>query len=953
MVPGWRSNFSAVRALEEENRRLRAEADRLKLELDRHRSDLLRTASAWRDERRWRIQAEHAWREGFSSFFRWIDNAIFGVTCFSNDGVAVQANRAVLRLLDYSREEYLGKRVEEVVADEGVVGKILEARNGGEVPEQYPVHLRAKNGVLKPVILSCQPFENGPMSGLCCHVQPLPRFERDRDRHQNHMIFRQLAGKMREVIWLTDVEKTRTCYISPAVEDILGISPETLYRNPTAFLEAIHPADRERVKAALPKQKTGEYCEEYRLLLRDGSTRWVRDRAIPVFNKAGEVYRVAGIVEDITALKGAEMTLGIRAKQQKALADLGRMAMEKPGMQEVFEETVELIAQTLDVEFCKILEVDPETNDFLMRACVGWPAEMVGRAKISHGEASQAAFTLASEYPVVVDNLMAERRFEGAGLLWNWGARSGITVRIGQRNRPYGVLGVHSRVARSFSHDDVHFVEAAANLLAATLDRVAAEARQEKLSLELIIERQRLNDILATVPGIVWELQWDDVGKEMTITFVSDHVEALTGFPREMWVGNTDFWVKRLHPDDREEVLANIRRGFEGGEMAANSRCRLISAKNETIWLESRKQIFRDCAGKPAGLRGVLVNITPQVQAEMESRTASERFRSFMDHTPVIAFIKDTEGRYVYGNKSFDEMVYRMQLDWMNKTDDELFPADTATWFRTHDLIAINEDRTVQSIEIKEDEKGRPRYWAVFKFPLTDNKGEKCIGAVGVDITERRQLEQEILQISDREQRRMGQDLHDGICQHLLGLALMSSTLADKMERDEQPRGKEVRDISQLLYDAVGLARGLMRGLHLVNLEGGGLASALEEFCQTTSRLFGKNVELSIPRNFVVSDRDLATHLFRITQEATNNAIKHGNAALVTVVADEHEGGLRITVVDDGVGLPEEIPDTGMGIQTMKYRAELIGATLLLENREAGGAMMECHLAQRPEIVFE
>src|SRR5690606_27483865 len=143
----------------------------------------------------------------------------------------------------------------------------------------------------------------------------------------------------------------------------------------------------------------GTFREEYRLVFPDGSIRWVRDRAFPIRNKAGEVYRLAGIVEDITALKGAELALAARVRQQKALADLGRAAMEKKGLQEVVEETVETVARLLNVDFCKILEHRGESGDFLMRAGVGWPKEMVGRARIFAGEISQAGFAMKAEFP--------------------------------------------------------------------------------------------------------------------------------------------------------------------------------------------------------------------------------------------------------------------------------------------------------------------------------------------------------------------------------------------------------------------------------------------------------------------------------------------------------------------------------------------------------------------------
>lgn len=118
--------------------------------------------------------------------------------------------------------------------------------------------------------------------------------------------FRQLAEHIREVFWLTDPEKQQMLYISPAFETIWGISCGRLYASPGAWLESIHPDDRERVSlAARTKQATGEYDEEYRIIRPDGALRWIRDRAFPIRNEAGTVYRIAGLAEDITERRTA------------------------------------------------------------------------------------------------------------------------------------------------------------------------------------------------------------------------------------------------------------------------------------------------------------------------------------------------------------------------------------------------------------------------------------------------------------------------------------------------------------------------------------------------------------------------------------------------------------------------------------------------------------------------
>jgi PAS domain S-box-containing protein len=116
--------------------------------------------------------------------------------------------------------------------------------------------------------------------------------------------FQQLAENIREVFWMTNPEKTEMIYISPAYESIWGRSCGSLYASPRSWLEAIHPEDRDRVlQAALTKQVDGHYAEEYRIVRPDGSVRWILDRAFPVKDRDGKVYRIAGVAEDITDWK--------------------------------------------------------------------------------------------------------------------------------------------------------------------------------------------------------------------------------------------------------------------------------------------------------------------------------------------------------------------------------------------------------------------------------------------------------------------------------------------------------------------------------------------------------------------------------------------------------------------------------------------------------------------------
>ncbi|MDP9379167.1 MAG: PAS domain S-box protein [Chloroflexota bacterium] len=198
-----------------------------------------------------------------------------------------------------------------------------------------------------------------------------------------------------------------------------------------------------------------------------------------------------GYIRDITSRKAADEALEARARQQAAVAELGRRALASRDLSALMDEAVVIVARTLRIEYCKVLELLPEGDALLLRAGVGWKEGYVGRATVGRGSDSQAGYTLATGGPVVVDDLRAELRFAGPPLLHEHGVVSGISVPIPGHERPFGVLGAHTTSRRSFTADDVYFLQAIANVIATALER---EAFEEELSLERE-EAQRLEEL--------------------------------------------------------------------------------------------------------------------------------------------------------------------------------------------------------------------------------------------------------------------------------------------------------------------------------------------------------------------------------------------------------------------------------------------------------------------------
>lgn len=206
------------------------------------------------------------------------------------------------------------------------------------------------------------------------------------------------------------------------------------------------------------------------------------------------------------------------------------------------------------------------------------------------------------------------------------------------------------------------------------------------------------------------------------------------------------------------------------------------------------------------------------------------------------------------------------------------------------------------------------------------------------DITERKQLEKEILEISEREQRRIGQDLHDGLCQHLAGIELMSQVLQQKLVRRSKTAAAKAEDIAKNVREAISHTRLLARGLSPVTLESEGLMSALQELAINTEKIFRVSCRFECNPPVLVRDFPAATHLFRLAQEAVSNAIKHGKAKRILICLKEERGRLALSIVDNGVGFPAQILKTkGMGLRIMQSRAGMIGGTLAIERNAAGG----------------
>jgi signal transduction histidine kinase len=214
------------------------------------------------------------------------------------------------------------------------------------------------------------------------------------------------------------------------------------------------------------------------------------------------------------------------------------------------------------------------------------------------------------------------------------------------------------------------------------------------------------------------------------------------------------------------------------------------------------------------------------------------------------------------------------------------------------------------------------------------------------EIAERRRLEREIAGVSHYEQQRIGQDLHDGLCQYLTGIALSGKALAQKLNIRQIPEASDALKIAELTNTALTQTRSLVRGIAPVQLEMDGLMASLDELAANTKDIFNVNCTFECSEPVLLDDNTVATQLFRVAQEAVSNAVRHGRAQNIQITLCGHAGGASLVIQDDGRGFPANDQDSkGMGLRIMECRAKMIGAVLRLEKSPLKGVRVSCLLS--------
>jgi signal transduction histidine kinase len=214
------------------------------------------------------------------------------------------------------------------------------------------------------------------------------------------------------------------------------------------------------------------------------------------------------------------------------------------------------------------------------------------------------------------------------------------------------------------------------------------------------------------------------------------------------------------------------------------------------------------------------------------------------------------------------------------------------------------------------------------------------------EIARRKGLEGEILEISDREQQRLGQEIHDGLCQHLTAVAFMARSVALRLKNHRVINAGDIEKIAHLVNDAATDTRNLSRALHRIDVDAAGFITALEDLVDR--EIWRIPCRLEVKPSFHIEDDVAAGELYRIAREAVINANKHSEAREIVIRLERTGSEMVLRVIDDGVGFPSDLKTKrGLGAHIMGYRARLMGARLEIDSPRRGGTRVSCYLPDK------
>ncbi len=579
-----------------------------------------------------------------------VESITDGFLAVNNQGELTYLNRRAEQLLQARREELLDKNIWRELPE---TVKFL-------LPQSLPQLL--EDGKVYRAETYYEPFNSWfevraypYQEGVSLYLEDISaQKQAEQTLRESEVSFRLLAENSTDMISRQTVAGIYF-YVSPACYSLLGYIPSELIGH--SSFEFFHPDDliKHGPKLTTPVSLPLTYSIAYRFRHKNGHYLWLEStfRAIQE-PESGLVTELQVASRDVTERHQAELALKARERQQAIVAELGLLALEAVNPAVLMAEVATLTAQTLEVEYTGIFELLKNGSGLLLQAGFGWAESLLGTVTISMGTDSLAGYTLLANRPIIVEDWPQERGFKKALTGYSDSITSSISVIIRGQSQPFGVLVAHSVARRIFSQDDIHFLQAVANVLATAIERkLGEEALRE--------EEERFRQLAENIQEVFW---MTDIATN-NIIYVSPAYEELWGRSCKSLYAQPTSFFEAIQQEDRPRILAEFEK-----QAITNLDCefQLTHSDGSLHWVEAHTFPIYNNFGEVYRVAGIATDVTRRKQTEEEIQQAlakerelnelKSRFISMTSHefrTPLSTIMSATELLEYYGYKWSDE----------------------------------------------------------------------------------------------------------------------------------------------------------------------------------------------------------------------------------------------------------------------------------------------------------
>ena len=678
--------------------------------------------------------------------------------------------------------------------------------------------------------------------------------------------------------------------------------------------------------------------------------------------------RTAALESEIVERRRIEEEMQARVRQQAAVVQIGQCALGLDDLLALMDETCVIVAETLGIEYCKVLELLPDGNNLLLCAGFGWKEGLVGQEKVSAGTQSQAGYSLLSNQAVIVDDLRTETRFIGPPLLREHGVVSGMSVIIPGRDRPFGVLGAHTVKRRAFSKDDIHFLESVANVLSEAIERKRAEQALRESEEQLRLTLQFDQALMANMDEGLYA-----VDTQGLVTYINCAAERLFGWSSAELLGRKMHDITHYQHVDGTPFPADECPGLQVLQKG------VVLADHDDVFIRRDGTFFPvtysaaplKSDGTTVGLVVVFRDVTARKRGQQDLERSSSWLRSLIATTQDAVLSIDRRGCVVLFNPAAERIFGYNAEEIVGQKVNELMAQPYAS---EHDGYIARYERTGEARAI-----GRIRSVTAKRkngelFPIelsvTEIEVDQKVhyAAFIRDVSEKARLQQQLV---ERERlvtigttaAKIGHELANP----LNGMSLTIQLLEQRLSRQPGPPDSQVTATVRRLRNEISRLNQLAGQFRTISrrerydFQPAELAGLIDEIIRIQRPHFAQlNIEIE---QFLSADLPTVTVDRDKIKQAVLNLIMNAVEAMpgggkVTIEAYASEATVSIDITDTGTGISLDIDafepfvttkkeGTGIGLVIVRQIVTAHGGNISYRSRPGKGTTFHLELPRK------